>query len=316
MKDLLANIVFPFIQDILRWKYSSTPARIFRYFTWGIIALNVGLVTLSLNIVKNKVETISNLKVDYGNSAEIVIISVCLLFLAFILTCWWANKDRKKCKELLEKIYKPYLDEIFMLLDVNHFADWAETFVQDGIILQAKIDSFEELGNKYANMPLNGQNKRLDSLLHNLGILMVDIAKVYNIEREDRADAYCQIATFYKRLPFNPHYDEDLCKYKQLRFLIIDLSLEMIRLCNLILMEVRKIDEIYMPNIVLYIPHLNNRKGLANDPIEYKKREMLTSPYPGLKKFLDIRFQRKHGIRSEIVENNVIDEYLRQFGLI
>lgn len=316
MKDLLANIVAPFIREVLQWKYSSTPARFFRLLAGTLIVLNVGLIAGNIKIIKTTDETNFEFSIDYGNSGEIVIISVCVLFIAFILTCWWANRDRKNRKELLEKIYKPCFDEIFSLLDVNHFADWAEMFVQDGIILQTKIDSLRELGNKYAYMSLNGQNKRLDSLLHNFGMLMVDIVRVYNIEREDRGDAYCQIAPFYKRLPFNPYYDEDLCKYEQLKFLIFDLSLEMIRLCNLILKEVRKIDEIYMPNIVLYIPDIDNRQGLANDPIEYEKREMSNSPYPGLKKFLDIRLQRKHGIRSDKVENNVIEPYLRQYGII
>lgn len=196
--------------------------------------------------------------------------------------------------DLFEKLYIPAFNEIFSLLDVDHYSNWAyDCAIEANSALRkdifknlSRIVSFIKTRTKHP------QYANWDALLKNLGQLVADFRTVYSIYAKPFGDADFEeyyVERFYKSIPNNPNYERDLSAYNEHCLLISDLVFELTRLCNLILTKLREVIPDYFLKVGLLI--ISNR--IDEPDIVYRPSEISDKPYPGLREFIKIRVNRE-----------------------
>lgn len=103
------------------------------------------------------------------------------------------------------------------------------------------------------------------------------------------------IEKFYKRLPYNPHYNEDLRKYDDVVMLLADLVFEQTRLLNLMLKRMRAV----MPEYKVEVGKLMTDNVMEHN--EYREDEESEQPYPGLNDFMTVRASRNYHLDAGVV---------------
>lgn len=239
--------------------------------------------------------TLKNLFKELGKTQEIynVILDLC------------GEKDNDESNQTIESQffenhYLKAFDNIFNLLDVEHFSNWTYECAISGdtILNMSTFNNLKQITTYVKSRPKHKDYAEWDSLLVNLGLLINDFCNVYDIHAELRNDNHLHIKRFYKISPYNPNYDEDLEAYNQYIFLISDLLFEIARLCNLILVRIREIYPDYKEELgILYIDDCYSSPDLV-----YKESEISDAPYPGIEQYLDARLGREthYGSKSGI----------------
>ena len=245
-------------------------------------------------------ETLKNIFKELGKTQDIynVILDLC------------EEKDNEESNatptidlQLFENYYLRTFDNIFSLLDVEHFSVWAYECAISGDteLSLSTYDNLKKAISYIKSRPKHNDFAEWDSLLQNLGLLISDFCNIFDIHSDLINGTTLRINRFYKRIPNNPNYEEDLEAYKQYVFLISDLLFELARLCNLILNKIREIYPNY--KIELGVLYIDDR--FSSPDLVYQESEISDAPYPGIKHYIRKRLGRNphYGNKSNIETN-------------
>lgn len=199
--------------------------------------------------------------------------------------------------DLFETIYLPAFEQIFKILDIDNFQQWAYPCAIGGnTYLKAYIyENLDKVPNYILSRPKHKEYASWDLLMRNLGLLVSDLDAVFSqhVERYDK-DVYI-VERFYKRINPNPNYEEDLEAYNEHVMLVSDMLFELARLCNLILARIRVLYPGYKQE--LGILHIDNR--ITEPDLVYRETEISDAPYPGLKDYIKVRLTREKHLGSK-----------------
>ena len=200
-----------------------------------------------------------------------------------------------EAQNLFDIVYLPSLDTIFEYLDVEHFSEWAFDCAirQPSLLHESMYEAMHRVILYIKSRPKHVEYASWDSLMKNLGQLLMDFRRVYSYHSEKYEDnGYCYVPQFYKSwhsYGYNPNYDEDVHAYEEYVYLISDLIFEMARLCNLILTRIREIHPEYRQP--LGILHVSQQ--ISEPDLVYRKEEISDSPYPGIEAYIAVRLTRE-----------------------
>lgn len=238
------------------------------------------------------------IKVACVPSTAEVIIAILAVVVLLIVAIYEYRQERKKI-DLFSRIYVPYTDKILEYMIVEHYHDWTCSLAVSGntMVHEDQLDRWDDLVLYIRSRVKHNEYKDIDCLYDNLAIIVADILNIINSYGSDRSsNGIVTIEKFYKNTPYNPNYQKDLEKYKEIVMLLSDLIFEQTRLLNLILKRMRAI----MPDYQVEIGNLMTDSVMAHN--EYREDEETESPYPGVKEFMAVRSSRNYHFSSSVVE--------------
>ena len=199
--------------------------------------------------------------------------------------------------DLFETIYLPAFEQIFKLLDIDNFQQWAYPCAIGGnTYLKGYIyENLDKVPNYILSRPKHKEYASWDTLMRNLGLLVSDFDNVFSQHAEKFDNDIYIVERFYKRYNPNPNYEEDLAAYNEYVMLVSDMLFELARLCNLILTRIRVLYPDYKQE--LGILHIDNR--ITEPDLVYRETEISDAPYPGLKAYLKDRLTREKHLGSK-----------------
>lgn len=199
--------------------------------------------------------------------------------------------------DLFETIYLPAFEQIFKILDIDNFQQWAYPCAIGGnTYLKGYIyENLDKVPNYILSRPKHKEYASWDTLMRNLGLLVSDFDNVFSQHAEKFDNDIYIVERFYKRYNPNPNYEEDLAAYNEHVMLVSDMLFELARLCNLILTRIRVLYPDYKQE--LGILHIDNR--ITEPDLVYRETEISDAPYPGLKAYLKDRLTREKHLGSK-----------------
>ena len=201
-----------------------------------------------------------------------------------------ANVPQTKTN-LFTSCYIPIFNKMFSLIDMQQYPYWTYNWAISGTpkMDETRYQQLLELREFLNRLPYYAGNKQYDNLLNNLSQMISDYIDVCDINLQSVGENLYTVEKFYKSIPYNPNYQEQLNEYKEYLLLISDMTLEMTRLLNLLLERIREKKPDFMLNDgVLVISSVNR------EYTEYLSSEKSDSPYPGLMKFVKTRASRNY----------------------
>ena len=227
-----------------------------------------------------------------------IIIAILAVVVLLIVAIFEYRQERKKI-DLFSQIYVPYTDKILEYMNIAHYHDWTYSLAVTGntMVHEDQLDRWDDLVLYIRSRVKHNEYKDIDRIYGNLAIIVADILDIINSYGSDRrSNGIVTIEKFYKNTPYNPNYQKDLEKYKEIVMLLSDLIFEQTRLLNLILKRMRAI----MPDYQVEIGNLMTDSVMAHN--EYREDEETESPYPGVKEFMAVRSSRNYHFSSGVVE--------------
>lgn len=229
--------------------------------------------------------------------AEVIIAILAVVVL--LIVAWYEYHQERKKIDMFDNIYIPYTNKILEYMNVDNYHAWTYSLAVSGntMVHEDQLDRWDNLILYLRSRVKHDEYKDIDSLYDNLSLLVSDILHIFNYYCGDRRnDGMISIEKFYKNLPYNPNYQKDLEKYKEIVMLLSDLIFEQTRLLNLILNRMRAV----MPDYQVEIGNLMTDSVMAHN--EYREDEETESPYPGEKEFMAVRSSRNYHFSSGVVE--------------
>lgn len=143
---------------------------------------------------------------------------------------------------LFEKIYIPVFNKLFNSLDIENYEFWTYNLAVSGNtrIEYDRYNAFDDVILFIEKRVAINEYAHFNKIMHNLKDVISDLSDLLGEHLVDR-NGVLYYERFYKRLPYNPNYDSDLEEYKTSVLLIADLTLEMTRILNLLLDDIRRI---------------------------------------------------------------------------
>lgn len=204
---------------------------------------------------------------------------------------------------LFASCYIPIFNKVFSLIDMPQYPYWTYNWAMSGTpkIDETRYEQLVELREFLLRLSYNAGYGQYDNLLKNLNQMMSDYIYVCDIHLQSVGENLYTVEKFYKAIPDNPNYHEQLSEYKEYLWLLSDMTLEMTRLLNLLLERIRANKPDFMiDDGVLVISSINR------EYTEYLSSEKADSPYPGLEDFVKIRASRNYFYSKTTSLNNII----------
>lgn len=197
---------------------------------------------------------------------------------------------------LFDTVYLPIFSEIFRLLDISNYSEWMYHWACSGspIISETRYQELHNLDAYLNHVTQNPEFPELNGLLTNLSLLVHDYVVVMDLHALKDTGGNYTIDHFYMGLPNNPCFDTDFHEYTEYCFLLNDLTLELTRMLNLLLDNVR----IKCPGYLSDIPYISIDRKKKED-VQYRFYEKSDTPYPGLGNFLMVRASRSKYFGNE-----------------
>ena len=237
-------------------------------------------------------------KVGCVPSTAEIIIAILAVVVLMIVAIFEYRQEKKKI-DLFTSIYVPYTDKILEFMDAEHYHAWTYGLAVSGntMVHEEQLERCEDLLLYLRSRVKHNEYKDIDCLYDNLAMIVDDILNIVNSYGGcRRSDGMVSIEKFYKNDSYNPNYQEDLERYKEIVMLLSDLVFEQSRLLNLMLKRIRAV----MPDYQVKAGKLMTDSVMAHN--EYKEDEESESPYPGLKEFMTVRSSRNYHFSSGMVE--------------
>ena len=196
-----------------------------------------------------------------------------------------------KVEDLFTTCYIPIFDKILSFLDMPNYPYWTFNWAMAGTsrISVSTYQKLGELGDYLHRISHHEGYEKYDSLLENLGLLISDYLNLCELHLKLFGDDLYTIERFYKNIPNNPDYDEQLNEFNEYCCLICDMTLEITRLLNLLLERIRERFPAYHITEGIFVVDSIDRKRT-----EYQEEEKTDSPYPGLRLFVKERSKRNY----------------------
>lgn len=201
----------------------------------------------------------------------------------------WLRKPKKQYDEIFEDYYLKIIEVVFNKLDIENYPLWTYYMAIDGNLMleTSQYNNLHDVRDMLSRSVPHKQYKKFDRLIANWAMIIEDLILVLDSHLVMRDDSYLTFDRFYK-VPYpNPNYHEDLAKFNKICYLIIDLTLELTRMSNLILDIVRQKKQGFMAEVGILA--ISNTRFKS---FKYKRNEITSTPYPGLQKFLSLRATR------------------------
>ena len=218
------------------------------------------------------------------------------------------NLDNKKQME--DEIYATYIDEFIRLADINNWKCWTSFLFGSDLpsIRTEQYNNLRELLKYIISRVWYNRYPDLEKSLLNFKNILDDLLNVFDKYREnERDDEEIWTRRFYKIDEWNPEKYELLYnKYMYHVKLVQDITLELTRAANYVFDKVR---ENLFPSFRINEGVLLVEIGPFADlswhtyRVEYRNEEKIEMPYPGLKKFMDIRSTRDLAYGESINED-------------
>ena len=198
----------------------------------------------------------------------------------------WLRKP-KQYDEIFEDYYLKFIEAVFNKLDIENYPLWTYYMAMDGNMMLETLqyNNLHDVRDMLSCAVPHKKYKKLDQLFANWAMIIEDLIIVLDSHLVMRGDSYLTFDRFYK-VP-NPNYHKDLVKFNKLCYLIIDLTLELTRMSNLILDIVRLKRPGFMAEVGTLAISQTRFKSF-----KYRKQEVTATPYPGLREFLGLRATR------------------------
>lgn len=199
------------------------------------------------------------------------------------------RKLKEHHDEIFDGYYLKFIEKVFDKLDVENYSLWTYYMAIDGNMMleMLQYNNLHDVRDMLRRAVPHKKYKKLDQLFVNMAMIIEDLILVLDSHLIMRGDSYLTFDRFYKVPNPNPNYHEDLVKFNKLCYFIIDLTLELTRMSNLILDIVRQKRPGFMAEVgTLAISHARFKS------FKYRKQEITSAPYPGLREFLSLRSTR------------------------
>ena len=154
------------------------------------------------------------IKVACVPSIAEIIIAILAVVVLLIVAIFEYRQERKKI-DLFSQIYVPYTDKILAYMNIAHYHDWTYSLAVSGntMVHEDQLERWDDLVLYLRSRVKHDEYKDIDSLYDNLSLLVSDILHIFNYYCGDRRnDGMISIEKFYKNLPYNHNYQEDLEK--------------------------------------------------------------------------------------------------------
>lgn len=202
---------------------------------------------------------------------------------------------------MFRDVYIPYVDAILEYLNIGFYYEWSYNIALNGntMIAESQLDDLYDMSIYLRSRVRHKGFERLDELFKSLSEVAYDIYKIFNNYGDfSRKDGKITIERFYKGtdVPYNPNYDSDLQKYKDIVMLISDLVFEQTRILNQILKIIRSVQPDYQ--VLLGVLHTDN----VMEHNTYTISEEDSVVYHGLLKFMTERKNRSYHLADGIVD--------------
>lgn len=230
------------------------------------------------------------------STAEIIIAILAVVVL--LIVAMFEYKWERRKVDLFTQIYVPYTEKILEYMNVEHYHAWTYSLAVSGntMVHEDQLDRWDDLILYVRSRVKHSEYKDIDDLYENLAMVVEDILSIINMYcSSTRGDGMVTIEKFYKRLPYNPHYNEDLRKYDDVVMLLADLVFEQTRLLNLMLKRMRAV----MPEYKVEVGKLMTDNVMEHN--EYREDEESEHPYPGLNDFMTVRASRNYHLGNGVV---------------
>jgi hypothetical protein len=213
----------------------------------------------------------------------------------------WVKQNLKldNIKQREDEVYASYIDEFLKLADIENYKAWTSWLLSSDHpkISKEQYDKLRELINYIISRVWYKRYPDLENALLNFKNVLNDLLKVFEEHAEDvRNGEQIWTRKFYKI----DKWDDELYntlhgKYMYHVKLIDDLTLELTRAANYLFDKVRQqlVPSFRIKEGVLLIevgPFMD--MSWRTYRVEYKPEERLDFPYPGLRKFMEIRDNR------------------------
>lgn len=222
--------------------------------------------------------------------------------IAYIIVLFFLNKKEIQQDCLFKEKFIPYYEILYKDLGIEYNCSWTYYFAVDGntVISIEQYGKLCRLVDYCYKCQCSEDFRYMYNITRNLGDVLNDLTKVFNVHKRPFGDDGYYFGRFYKDLPYNPNYDSDVEDFKSEEFLIADLTFEVVRLANLLLEKIRE----YEPNFfsecgMITVHDAKDSHGIYNTPVIYQKSEISDKPYPGLVAFLTERSTRIHHLGSD-----------------
>jgi hypothetical protein len=222
--------------------------------------------------------------------------------------------DCKKVKD--DEVYATYIEKFIALTDLHNWNIWTSWILGSSEIFpKVQYDLLKTLPEYIIGRIWPGRYPALESSLVNFKNIVNDLMNVHDMYSKERADGYA-VEKFYK----DYYYDkcamagrahdmkaehEAVEKYNYHVALIEDLVIELTRAANYVCDKVREyiFEGFRMEEGALLVTRGDLFIGYKTFRVEYRGEERVGIPYPGLKKFMEIRSQRDFTIGEGISED-------------
>lgn len=203
------------------------------------------------------------------------------------------DNDRQKDDEL----YATYVDELARLCNLNNFKGWTSFLIggADPSISIKQYENLSELTNYILSRVWPKRYIELEDSIINLNIILNDFLKVFDKYSEESEKNF-STRKFYKTDDWNQEkYHKLLTKFNYHVSLINDLVFEFTRALNFIFDNIRRFvlsSYRIKEGLLLLVAGPFMDFTWKTYRTEYKIEERASRPYPGLKKFMEIRNNR------------------------
>lgn len=203
-------------------------------------------------------------------------------------------------KQREDEVYASYIDDFLKLIDIENYKAWTSWLLSSDYPKMSKeqYDKLQELIDYIISRVWYKRYPELENALLNFKNVLNDLLNVFDKYAETNTRNEEQICTrkFYKIDSWdNELYHSLLSKYMYHVNLVIDLTVELTRAINYLFDKVR----------LQLLPSFRIKEGVLlieigpfmdmswrKYRVEYKQEERIDIPYPGLRKFMEMRSNR------------------------
>lgn len=213
----------------------------------------------------------------------------------------WVRQNLRldSVKQREDEVYASYIDDFLRLADIDNFKGWTSYLLASDHprMRKERYDQLRDLINYIISRIWYKRYPELESALLNFKNVLNDLLKVFDEHSEEiRNGEELWTRKFYKIDRWDPELYEELHKkYMYHSKLIDDLTLELTRAANYVFDKVRQhiVPSFRISEGVLLVevgPFMDMTWRTFR--VEYKSTERTEFPYPGLRKFMEIRNER------------------------
>lgn len=209
------------------------------------------------------------------------------------------NLDFDEQRQHDDEIYADYVEYWSNTMKLDEWDNWT-SYIFDSGEFSLHVDmlkALEEINTWYLARIMPCRYKKLEAALCNFCHVARDLRSIFMKHPEEYSNGFLRIEKFY-RMKYSKSvesYNTSLEEYKIHVKLVVDLLLELTRaanyVCDMVRFELSRNYRIH-EGVVLITFICPNNPSIGKCRTEYRDKERVDLPYPGLEEFKTVRFTR------------------------